>query len=60
MNKTAMQLRTIADRLYGIRLPAFETGATNTILMSAAELNKLADEAEKENAPEKAENAEEK
>lgn len=60
MNKTAMQLRTIADRLYGIRLPAFETGAINTILMSAAELNKLADEAEKENAPEKAENAEER
>lgn len=47
MKKTAMQLKTIADRLYGIRLPAAEVAAINTILVCAGELNAMADQAEK-------------
>lgn len=41
-SKTAMQLRTIANRLYGIRLPAIETEAINSILASAGDLLKIA------------------
>lgn len=47
-NKTAMQLKTIASRLYGIRLPAVETEAINTILASAGDLFRIADHLETE------------
>ena len=60
MKKTAMQLKTIADRLYGIRLPAAEVAAINTILVCAGELNALADQAEKTEETKEAEQTEEK
>ena len=42
MENIPMQLKTIADRLYGVRLPAYETGAINTLLASASDLNAIA------------------
>lgn len=58
MENIPMQLRTIADRLYGVRLPAYETGAINTLLASASDLNAIAQQMEEKtkaqaDAPEK-------
>ena len=46
MENIPMQLRTIADRLYGVRLPAYETGAINTLLASAGDLTAIAQKME--------------